>query len=85
MRCNIRPILICLAQAFAMPVCAQVAPQHCYTATAQAAAASCIDAAAGTWAHYPFHAWFDPSPDQSMELAVAAIMIGVLALRVRMR
>ncbi len=85
MRCNIQHLLLWLARAFTMPVCAQDVPPSCSAAAAQAASVSCSDAAAGTWVRYPFSALFDSPRDQGMGLALASITIAVLALTVRMR
>jgi hypothetical protein len=85
MRCNIQHLLLCLTQASAMPACAQDAPQRCSASSAQAAAAACSNVDAAARAPYPLHAWFDSLPDQGAGLALAAIMIAMLALRVSMR
>ena len=85
MRRTIRLLLLCLAQTFTLPVCAQDAAPSCSAAAERAASTSCSDAVAGTWGRYPFSALFDSPPDQGISLALAGIMIAVLALRAGMR
>lgn len=85
---TIQPLLLCAALSFSAPAPATEISGQCPTAAASRIdidAASCPPSRSALKTDYPFSSFLQDATDSDLSLGLAAIMVGLLAVRVYMR